>query len=92
MIVFPSHGRAAPHVEEWELLTDAEGQTEREEPTFMAEMVQEKSAVRFNYPSKCFILRAVPHCSALAGQAASEKSFSRAWSFYGDPGCGLTHV
>lgn len=48
--------------------------------------------MRFNYPSKYFILWAVPQCSALAGQAASEKSFSRAGSFYGDPGCGLTCV
>lgn len=52
----------------------------------------EESAVRFNYPSKYFILWAAAQCSALAGQAASEKSFSRASSFYGVLGRGLTRV
>lgn len=82
MMVFLTHGRAAPHVEGWELLTAAEGRVEKEdfsfgdtdgsdrghtgtairveEPEFMAWVVLEKSAVRFNYSSKSFILRAVP--------------------------------
>ena len=30
-MVFPTHGRAAPHVEGWELLTEAKGQAERED-------------------------------------------------------------
>ena len=49
-------------------------------------------AVRLNDPSKCFVLWAAPQCSGLAGQAASENSFSGARSFYGDPDRGLTHV
>lgn len=34
MMVFPTCGRAAPHVEGWELLTEAEGQAERENFSF----------------------------------------------------------
>ena len=30
-MVFPAHGRAAPHVEGWELSTEAKGQAERED-------------------------------------------------------------